>query len=152
MRIETSMSAIVQEHQELIWWIAAFSGVIFAASLVVVPWLVVRIPTDYFATQRRPRTSFANQHPVLRWTGLIVKNLTGVLLILAGIAMLILPGQGLLTVAIGVLLLDFPNKHLMERRIIRIQPVLKSINWLRRTANVGPLQIDDDRSAQGSAS
>ena len=136
------MLTIVQEHEELIWWVAVFSGVVFVGSLVIVPWLVVRIPADYFATGRRPRTSFADNHPLLRWSGLILKNLIGVLLMLAGIAMLLLPGQGLLTLAIGLLLLDFPHKHRVERRIIRIQPVWKSINWLRQKAGVGPLQLE----------
>ena len=136
------MLTIVQEHKELIWWVAVFSGVVFVGSLVIVPWLIVRIPSDYFATGRRPRTSFADNHPLLRWSGLILKNLIGVLLMLAGIAMLLLPGQGLLTLAIGLLLLDFPHKHRVERRIIRIQPVWKSINWLRQKAGVGPLHLE----------
>ena len=136
------MSVIVQEHKELIWWVAAFSGFVFVGSLIVVPWLVVRIPADYFVPTKRPRTAFASQHPLLRWTGLIIKNLIGALLIFSGIAMLLLPGQGLLTIAIGILMLDFPNKHRMERRIIRVQPVHKSINWLRQKANVGPLQLE----------
>jgi hypothetical protein len=77
------MSTLIHEHRDLIWWVAVLSGVVFAGSLVVVPWLVVRIPPDYFAAQKRRRTAFARQHRLLRWMGLIIKNLTGVLLVFA---------------------------------------------------------------------
>ncbi len=139
-------SWLLHEHKHAVWWVAAFSGLVFVGSLVLVPWLVVRIPTDYFAKPRRPRIPFADQHPVLRWTGLIVKNLVGAGLVLAGLAMLLLPGQGLLTIAIGVLLIDFPGKHNLEGKIIRVSPVLKSINWLRRKAKVAPLELEKDQS------
>lgn len=135
------LTALLHEHKEAIWWIAAFSGLVFVGSLVVVPWLAVRIPADYFVTKHRPKLPFADRHRLLRWTGLIVKNLTGTLLVLAGIAMIFLPGQGLLTVAMGVLLIDFPGKHNLEGKIIRWHPVLKSINWLRGKAGVEPLQV-----------
>jgi hypothetical protein len=140
----TSMTTLIQEHKEAIWWIAAFSMAIFIGSLVAVPWLVVRIPVDYFATRRRPKTRFAYEHPLLRWTVWTIRNLLGVILILAGIVMLLLPGQGLLTLAVGVFLMDFPGKHRLERRIIQIRPVRKSINWLRRKANVKPLKLGPD--------
>ena len=134
----------LSEHKELIWWAASLSLAIFLGSLVVVPWVVVRIPEDYFATRRRPKTRFAYEHPLLRWTVWTVRNVLGVLLIMAGIAMLLLPGQGLLTLAVGVFLMDFPGKHRLERKIIRISPVLKSVNWLRRRAKATPLRLEDN--------
>ena len=140
-----SWKIVLHEHQHAVWWVAAFSGLVFVGSLILVPWLVVRIPEDYFAKSRRPKIPFANQHPVLRWIGLIVKNLLGIGLILAGLAMLVLPGQGLLTMAIGVLLIDFPGKHKLEGKLIRVRPVWKSINWLRRQAKVPPLELAEDR-------
>jgi hypothetical protein len=140
------LQLLLHDNKEAMWWIAALSGVIFVGSLILVPWLVVRIPEDYFAKPRRPRTPFSDEHPLLRWTGLILKNILGVLLVVAGIAMLLLPGQGLLTVAIGILLLDFPGKHKLERKVIRIGPVRISINWLRNKANVPPLLLEGNVS------
>ncbi|MEO9595697.1 PGPGW domain-containing protein [Rhodopirellula bahusiensis] len=144
----TDLSAWLTQHREGMQWAAAISVVVFFGSLLIVPCLVIRIPADYFAKPHRPRTMFADRHPLLRWSGLIIKNLLGASLVLAGIAMLVLPGQGLLTVAIGILLLDFPGKHRLEARVIRIRPVRKSINWLREKANAPPLvidRIDEDR-------
>ena len=139
----TNLTALLQEHRDTLWWIASLSFLAFVSTLFIVPWLAVRIPADYFATRRRPKLPFAEAHPILRWTGLILKNLLGAILILAGLAMLVLPGQELLTVVIGVMLVDFPGKHLLEGRIIRMPPVLKSVNWLRRKAKVQALQLDD---------
>ena len=133
---------LLHEHREAMWWMTVLSGLVFVGSLILVPWLVVRIPEDYFAKPQRPRTLFADEHPLLRWTGIVIKNLVGVSLVLAGIAMLVLPGQGLLTIAVGLLSMDFPGKHHLEAKIIRIGPVLRSINWLRKRANVPPLVLE----------
>ena len=56
------------------------------------PLLVVRIRPDYFIL-RQHRTPLQSINPILTWPALIAKNLLGVLLLLAGLAMLILPGQ-----------------------------------------------------------
>ncbi|EMI53952.1 PGPGW domain-containing protein [Rhodopirellula sallentina] len=142
MHLIDQLQTLLSEHRDALRYSAIFSGMIFVGSLLLVPYLVVRIPDDYFAKPRRPKTPFADRHPLLRMAGLIVKNLIGVLVLLSGVAMLILPGQGLLTMVIGILLLDFPGKHQLERRIIRIQPVISSINWLRSKANAPPLTTE----------
>jgi hypothetical protein len=143
----TSLTTPLHEHRELVWWIAALSGVVFVGSLVSVPWMVVRIPSDYFVSKHRPQTYFASHHPLLRWTFWATRNVVGVMLILAGVAMLVLPGQGLLTLAVGVFLMDFPGKHRLERRIIRFGPIWKSIRWLRRRSNVDPLRVEPEHPA-----
>ena len=135
------MTSIIEQHPEAIWWIGSLSGIIFLGSLVLVPWLVVRIPHDYFVTERRPKLPFADRHPAIRWTLLVVKNLLGALLVAAGIAMLVLPGQGLLTIVVGVLLLDFPGKYELEARVIRIPSLRKTVNWLREKRNAKPLRV-----------
>jgi len=132
-------AAAMESQKILLGWVAFLSVVLFLGCLVIVPWLVARIPADYFDARRRPRTRFASLHPALRWSGLIAKNLMGGMLILAGLAMLVLPGQGLLTLAVGILLVDFPKKHQLERRMIRFPPILRSVNWLRKRAGVEPI-------------
>ena len=137
----TAFQTLVHDHKELLAGMAVVSGVLFVGCLVVTPWLAAYIPTDYFLTDQRPSTDFADNRPALRWTVLIVKNLIGVLLILAGIIMLVLPGQGILTMMMGILLMNFPGKHALERRIIRIPSVLASINWLRNKRGAAPLLV-----------
>jgi hypothetical protein len=129
--------------EALLAWLAAASTVAFAGSLLIMPWLVVRIPADYFARGRHRPPPWADRHPLIRLLLHLGKNALGGLFILAGIAMLVLPGQGILTIVVGILLLDFPGKRELERRIIARPAILRSINWLRQRKGVAPLVVDD---------
>ena len=71
----------------------------------------------------------------------MLKNLFGVILLLGGMAMLVLPGQGILTILIGLSLLDFPGKRALERRIVGRPLVLQAINRIRRKFNKSPLLV-----------
>ena len=56
--------------------------------------------------------------------------------------MLILPGQGLLTMMVGLLLLDFPGKFRFERWLISNALLLHSLNRLRRMGGQAPLEVE----------
>jgi hypothetical protein len=136
------MTDWIAGNEPFLWWLAALSVFTFVASLLAVPWLVVRIPRDYFAPGATPRLPWAERHPALRLAFAILKNVLGLALLAAGLAMLVLPGQGLLTIVVGLVLLDFPGKHALLRRIVMQPPVLESINWLRRRAGREPLIVE----------
>jgi len=121
-------------------WLAAASVVGFAGSLIAIPWILVRLPDDYFDT-RVPRHWMKDRHPVLRTLGLLIKNVAGLVFLLAGIAMLVLPGQGVLTILIGVSLIDFPGKQRLEAQIVRQRLVLQSINAIRLRFGRPPLVL-----------
>ena len=72
---------------------------------------------------------------------LIIKNLIGYVLIIGGILMLVLPGQGLFTIFIGLMMSNYPGKYFIERKFIAIPSVLKTINWLRKRSNQEPLEV-----------
>lgn len=116
------------------------SVVCFVVSLIAIPFLLVRLPPQYF-DERHPRTWMQDHHPVLRLIGLGLKNALGVVVFLAGIAMLFLPGQGILTMLIGISLVDFPGKRRLERRLIGQPTVLKTINKLREKFDRPPLTV-----------
>lgn len=125
-----------------VWYLAAFSIVSFIATLLLVPFLVVRIPEDYFAEKKRHRWEpWAHEHPLIRWSLLIAKNMLGYLFIILGIAMLVLPGQGILTILIGIMFINFPGKYRLERWTVTRPPVLRAINSLRRNAGRQPLTV-----------
>ena len=113
-----------------VWWLSVGSIVAFAGSLVAIPWILVRLPPHYF-DERQPRIWLRGHHPALRCLGIGVIHVFGVLFILAGIAMLVLPGQGMLTILVGLSLVDFPGKRALERKIISIPLVFQSVNALR---------------------
>jgi hypothetical protein len=128
-------------HETAILWIAGASIVAFLGTLIAVPWLILRIPSDYFAHRKRLRMPAPRRNATVRWTFLLGKNLLGYLLIMAGIAMLVLPGQGMLTILLGCVLADLPGKYRLERWIVAQPPVLKSINRLRQRAGRNPLVL-----------
>ncbi|MFA5493170.1 MAG: PGPGW domain-containing protein [Porticoccaceae bacterium] len=126
-------------------WLGALSLVTMVASLVVLPLLVAQIPEDYFLHQRRAPAPWKDDRPLLRLLFLLLKNLLGVALLIGGLIMVFMPGQGLLTMAIGLMLLDYPGKYQLEQRIVRVPAILKGLNWLRAKRHAPPLRIDDPR-------
>jgi hypothetical protein len=110
----------------------------FVGTLIAIPFILVRLPPDYFDL-RQPRRWMPRHHPALRLAGLVAKNAVGAVFLLVGIALLFLPGQGILTILIGVSLLDFPGKRYIERRIIGHATVLRAVNTLREKYGKPPL-------------
>ncbi len=135
--------AWAREYQAWLAWSAALSLIFAIASLLLVPYVVVRIPEDYFVGERRHQSRFHRLHPVLYLLVLTLKNLLGLMLLLAGILMLVLPGQGLLTMVIGLMLLDFPGKYRLERWFLSRPGVLAGVNWIRRRAGCPELVVPD---------
>lgn len=130
-------------NSELIAWLFAVSLATLVATLVVVPLLIVRMPSDYFLHPKPPPESWRSQHPAVRLAALIGKNALGAVLLLAGLAMLFTPGQGVLTILIGLGLLNFPGKRELELRLIRQRPLLHAVNWMRVRAGRAPLELPD---------
>lgn len=127
-------------HPTAIALTSVASIVLFVASLAGVPWFVSRLPADYF--KRGDTDSKAIAKPALRIAFHVAKNVLGGLLLLMGVAMLVLPGQGILTIVVALVLLDFPGKRQLERRVVSRPRVLAALNALRRRAGREPLVID----------
>jgi hypothetical protein len=137
-----SAMAWVRAHPAAIWWSGAVSLVMFVGTLLVVPVLLVKMPEDYFVSRRNPPPAgWLARHPALRWGGLIGKNLLGIGVFVMGLLMLLLPGQGLLTMLLGVTLLDLPGKRRLEIALLRRPEVSRAVDWLRRKYGRPPLQM-----------
>ena len=120
--------------------LAIFSVVAFVGSLIAIPWILVRLPAHYF-DMRVPRPFLGGRHPVLRAAAIFIKNVFGFVFLLAGIAMLVLPGQGILTMLIGISMLDFPRKRELEAWMIGRPLVLAGINRLRARFGKPPFEL-----------
>lgn len=128
-------------------WLFGVSLVVFVGSLALMPMLLARIRADYFV--RPADTTWKGRHPAARWVIKIAKNLLGAILLVAGLAMMVLPGQGIITVLVALTLLDFPGKRQAELRIIGQRQVHQAVNWIRKQAGQPPL-IVPDASSQSS--
>jgi len=136
----------IDNHETLLWWLGAGSVLTFVGSLVLIPVLIVRIPADYFTREERHPGRWDESHPALRLLMMFLKNTLGGVFILAGAAMLLGPGQGVLTILIGITLIDFPGKFTLERWIISHKPVNRAANWVRAKAHHKPLELPDDEA------
>jgi len=129
----------VSDHQQLLVWAGIVSLMVFILSLLAMPWLVAQIPEDYFLPKKRQPTQWKQLHPIIRLLALMGKNLIGYGLIVAGVLMLFLPSQGVLTLVMGLLLVDYPGKFRLERKLVKTPAIFNSLNWLRRKAKKPPL-------------
>jgi hypothetical protein len=134
-----SFTSFYQDNQAFLGLMAGLSLFMFVVSLLSLPWLLSLIPVDYFQKAEPYRLHHSFEHPVIRTALIGIKNILGWILIPAGIAMLVLPGQGLLTLVMGLLLIDFPGKRNFERSLVSKPSVLKSINWFRKKRGRDPL-------------
>ncbi|EXJ13878.1 PGPGW domain-containing protein [Imhoffiella purpurea] len=130
-------------YETALFWLAGISAALFIVSLSSLPYIVARIPQDYFNDCERYQSRFKRFHPLVYYGVLALKNLFGWILILAGLAMLILPGQGLLTILMGLILTDFPGKFVLERKLASNRRILDALNWLRRRAGSPPLIVPE---------
>jgi hypothetical protein len=129
-------------------WQRALVGVVlflvtFTASLGLVSLILVKLPADYFCSHY-DRQLWSGRAPALRITAAIAKNVLGALLIVLGIIMSLpgVPGQGLLTILLGIMLVDFPGKDRLEQRLLQRPAIRNSIDKLRARFGKPPLVLD----------
>ncbi len=128
---------------DILWGVGLFV-VTFSVSLALVAFILVRLPATYFLDSHC-RDLWIDQHPVIRWLAIIGKNLLGVLLVVVGVATSLpgVPGQGILTILIGIILLDFPGKRRLERKLVARPRILRTINSLRARFGRPPLILEE---------
>ncbi|MCA1635223.1 MAG: hypothetical protein LC802_16405 [Acidobacteria bacterium] len=131
----------------LTWW-QVLAGVLisvitFVASIAVVTFVLVKLPPNYFHSSHE-RDFLVDRHRALRWTGIIAKNLFGLVLVFFGVVMSLpgVPGQGVLTILLGIMLLDFPGKRNLETKLVGRPKVFRMINRLREKFGKPPLFLD----------
>ncbi len=119
--------------------LAIGSIAMFVLSAAGLPWFLARVPADYFSSRELKNLGLERPHRAWWRRGLVVlRNAVGVVLLLAGVAMLLLPGQGLLTIFAALFLLDFPGKRRLQRRLVQNEAVFRGLNALRRRMGAAP--------------
>lgn len=126
-----------------IWGLVLFLAT-FIGSIAAVAFLLVQLPATYFLDSHHPWGW------CLRWTALILKNLLGAVLVGVGVLMLFTPGQGVLTILIGVMLLNFPGKRRLERKLVGRPRVMEAINRLRARFGKAPLILEEGQDQPGT--
>jgi hypothetical protein len=111
----------------------------FAAIAIV----MVKIPANYFSSHYR-QDFLPGSHWTVRWGAVIAKNVFGVFLIILGILLSLpgVPGQGILTILLGLIMIDIPGKRPLEAKIIKRPTVLAAVNRLRAKYGKPELVLD----------
>ncbi len=138
----------MNSHETALWWLAFSSMAVFLVTLVGVPLVIIRLPQDYFVRKRKPKKRWITSHPALKGFFVIVKNIFGLLLVIAGIIMLLTPGQGLFTIFVGMLLMNFPGKYRLVQWLLKNNQIQRSANWLRRRAGRSPFIFQQKQASE----
>lgn len=144
----TSLTTWLSERWATLTWGEIGLGVsLFLVSLAVsfgaIAVVMVKIPANYFSSHYQH--DFLPDSPFLvRWGAVILKNIFGIFLILLGIVLSLpgVPGQGILTILLGLIMVDIPGKRPIEARIIKRPAVLAAINNLRARYGKPELVVD----------
>lgn len=122
------------------WWTparvasAALAIVLGAVVTLLVRRALARMPADTFV--RPPE----RRNLALR----AARAIAGSLLVAAGVAMLFLPGPGIATIVVGLLLLDLPVNRRLAVTLLRRPALAAWVERLRRDAGSPPLELPDD--------
>jgi hypothetical protein len=139
----------LSDWQQPLLWVSGLSLFGVVAAIVAVPWVVTRLPQDYFARDERVAWREASGEPVFALIIGVLKNILGLLLIVLGLVMLVTPGQGILTLLIGLMLMNFPGKYYVERWLVMRPGVMRGLNWLRSRSGQSPFDVPQDQSSAG---
>jgi hypothetical protein len=140
----SELSHWVTSKEQLLLGIAIISLLFFIASLALIPWILIRLPADYFSRshERQPLLA-ARYNPLLSATVRILRNIIALIFIVLGLLMLVLPGQGLLTLFVGLVVAAFPGKRRLVNWLVSRPSICRPINWLRRRAGRQSLEMPE---------
>ena len=130
----------IEQHQELLQLAAIASFGVGVVLFLAIPLITIWLPEDYLLDNKPAAPAMPK---TLRIPFLFIKNLLGGCLFLAGVAMLLLPGQGLLAMVVGLALMDIPGKRKVIHHILAYPSVLRTINKFRRKAGKAPIKNID---------
>lgn len=130
-------SALAAGYQGLFLFLSLGSGLLLMISILVTPWLITRLPPDYFLDPAEREAPDKARHPIWVFIGQVI----GVFLFILGLFMLVLPGQGLLTIFASLFLIHFPGRLKLLRFLILRFHLLPLINRLRSRQGVPPIVL-----------
>ena len=143
MKIFLSFIRWIRTHPEISGWIffGSIGLVIIYAGILIIA--VIRMSPDYFSASTPAPGTFRQRHPVIRLVVRTFKTILGLGLLAAGIAMLVLPGQGLMTIAVAISFLEFPGKRGLLEAIVSRGGIMRVLNKIRRRAGKDLLLAPD---------
>lgn len=123
--------------------ILKFAGAVSAAALLLIAAATVLLlrfaltaDEDFFLRLRQKE-----EEPIRLNALFFLRNLFGVLLLAAGVLMLFLPGQGILTVLLSLFFLEFPGRHKLIQRLLDSRRTQTALNGMRKKFGKKPFRF-----------
>jgi hypothetical protein len=113
--------------------------VALVVTVVILVAMLATLPANYFRDDFTV-TPLRNAG-VLAVVKRLIKNGIGLVLIVLGALLSLpgIPGQGVLTMLIGLMLVDFPGKRALEHKLVARRGVLETMNRVRAWLGRPPL-------------
>ena len=118
------MSSFSFLNLELLKFISILSALLFILSIVFIPYLILRLPSSYFVRELFERPS---QNLILN----LLRYIVGFVLIIFGLIMLVTPGQGLISILLGITLIPSVRRNKFIIYLISLKGVQSSLNFIR---------------------
>ena len=144
-----AVANLVDQHSELLWVVGIASVALLAGTALLVPLIIILLPEDIFIREPPPWRKRRDRRLILHLISATVRNLIGLCLLVAGILMLFTPGQGVLTIVLALVLIDFPGKRALVDRAARNPRVMAAANRVRRWAGKRDFLSPDGGPASG---
>ena len=129
--------------KEIAIGLGVFVATTVGSSVLVVAFLVRIPPRHFLGAPDGVGRRF--ESPLARAAYALGKNLLGLALVGLGLVLALpgVTGQGLLTMLVGLFLLDVPGKRGLELSLLRRPRVLAALNRIRARFDQPPLVVDE---------
>ena len=131
------MQNLLDQYGSILTWLGIISTCTFFLSLLIIPWIVYKLDSKFFIHLHEHKKR-EDEHPVIFILLKGLRYFLGTALLLAGILMIFLPGQGILTIILGLSLLDFPGKRALIDGILKFPSIQKALHWIRAKGHKEP--------------
>jgi hypothetical protein len=114
---------------------------VFAVTILIVVGMLATLPATYFRDGTPPRSP--GRGGGVAAVARVTRNAAGLVLIVLGFLLSLpaVPGQGLLTILIGLMLIDVPGKRRLERRLVARRGIFEALNRLRACCGRPPFVL-----------
>ena len=122
----------IDSHKSVLVYTGLFSFIMLFLAAVSVPFIINMLSEDYFLKKKRRSSLKTVSEYIIFFSTAVLRNSIGLFLFISGFLMLFIPGQGLLTIFISLLFIDFPGKWKLQKKIVRNNKIHSVLNWIRR--------------------
>lgn len=108
------------------------SFILLVISLVISILVMTQLPADYWLVYQQQQQDTT---PIMLK---LIRNTLGLVLLVIGLLLLILPGQGLVTILVALMISDLPFKHRFIAKLVANPGVQKGLNTVRKWRGKAP--------------